>query len=359
MTFAFAAAGTGGHIYPALAVAEALVSRGVDRSDIVFFGGDRLEATVVPEAGFELIALELRGLERRVTTRNLGIPALVLRAAKTVEKTLAARETRAVLGMGGYVTVPAIWGARRAGATPMIHEQNAVPGLANRLVARFSRRVFAAFGPATARLRRAEVVGNPLRPAFATFDRDALRQGARERYGLGACDPVVGILGGSQGAKALNELAPVLRSALPEGAGLLHLSGRPHLEHVQHAAAGSHGWAVNAFEPAMEQFYAACDVIICRAGALTMSEVASTCTPAVVVPYPGGTGGHQKANAASLEEAGGVVVIPEERLTDVVAQISSLLADPRRLGAMADSLRPLAHPDAAATIAHAMLAEVS
>ncbi|MBT8213380.1 MAG: glycosyltransferase, partial [Acidimicrobiia bacterium] len=297
MTFAFAAAGTGGHIFPALAVAEALVAQGVSRDDIVFFGGDRLEARVVPEAGYELIKLPLRGLERRITTSNLAIPGMVRKAASVVATELAQRQATALLAFGGYVTVPTVWGARRAKVTAMLHEQNAVPGLANRLMARFSKEVFVAFDEAAGTLKGATVVGNPLRPAFDHFDRDSLRSDGRKRYGIDGSAFVVGILGGSQGAAVLNATATSLAGSLGEGAALLHLTGRAKADEVSAIAADNDRWVVIGFEPDMEHFYAACDLVVSRAGALTMSEVAATTSPAIVVPYAAGTAGHQAANA--------------------------------------------------------------
>ncbi|MBT8196927.1 MAG: UDP-N-acetylglucosamine--N-acetylmuramyl-(pentapeptide) pyrophosphoryl-undecaprenol N-acetylglucosamine transferase [Acidimicrobiia bacterium] len=353
MIFGLAAAGTGGHVFPALAVAGALVDRGIDRNDIVFFGGDRIEARVVPEAGYELVQLPLRGLERRITTRNLAIPGMVRSAAAAVRHRLEADGAVSLLAFGGYVTVPAVWGARRAGVPAMLHEQNAVPGLANRLMSRFAQTVYVAFDAALDTLDGATVIGNPLRPEFDRYDRNTLRPDARKRYGLEDGSFVVGILGGSQGAAVLNRAADSLVGG--SKATLLHLTGRANIEDVQARAAASDRWVVVAFEPAMENFYAACDLIVSRAGALTMSEVAATSTPAVVVPFAAGTGGHQAANAAALASAGGVVVIPEDRIGELTGVVTGLVEDPDRLESMRTALQPLARHDAAGVLADAMI----
>ena len=158
MTYAFAAAGTGGHILPALAVARVLVESGVSASEIVFFGGDRLETRIVPEAGFELVQLEVRGLSRSLTTDNLKLPAIVRRATADVTSALEERTPGVLTVFGGYVSVPAARGAHRAGMPYVIHEQNAVPGLANRYVARRATRTLAAFAPALRRLKKFSVI---------------------------------------------------------------------------------------------------------------------------------------------------------------------------------------------------------
>jgi UDP-N-acetylglucosamine--N-acetylmuramyl-(pentapeptide) pyrophosphoryl-undecaprenol N-acetylglucosamine transferase len=360
MTFAIGAAGTGGHVYPALAVADALVARGVATSDIVFFGGDRMEAVAVPAAGYDFVALEIRGLRRSLSRENLTLPAMVRRAARRAEHEMELRKTRVTTVFGGYVSVPVAWAARRLHTPVFLHEQNAVPGLANRLVARATRAAFVAFPAATKRLPRARVTGNPLRPAFATFDREALREPARRRYDLPPGVPVIGVLGGSQGARVLNEAA--MRFAADADAGsvaLVHLTGRAHLESVAPVAARSHHvWRTVAFEDEMEYFYAAADVVLSRAGALTISELAATGTPAIVVPYAAGTAGHQAANAAELGAAGGVILIPEEEIDRVPAEIQQLLLDGSRRLAMGRAAARLGHPGAAAEIAGALVEAV-
>jgi UDP-N-acetylglucosamine--N-acetylmuramyl-(pentapeptide) pyrophosphoryl-undecaprenol N-acetylglucosamine transferase len=357
VTFAFGAAGTGGHVYPALAVANALVGRGVASSDIVFFGGDRMEARTVPAAGYEFVELEIRGLQRSLTTANLRLPSLVRRAARRVEHEMQLRKTRVATVFGGYVSVPVAWGARRADAALFLQEQNAVPGLANRLVARRARAAFVAFPEAAKRLPRARLTGNPLRAAFADFDREGRRDEARQRYGLPEGVPVIGVLGGSLGAKVLNEAA--MRFAADADAGtvaIVHLTGRAHLDAVAPVADRSpHVWRTLAFEDAMEYFYAVSDVVLSRAGALTISELAATGTPAIVVPYAAGTAGHQAANAAQLNAAGGLILIPEDEIDRVPTQLQQLLLDHARRVAMGRAAADLGHPGAASEIAATLL----
>ncbi|MBT8216566.1 MAG: undecaprenyldiphospho-muramoylpentapeptide beta-N-acetylglucosaminyltransferase [Acidimicrobiia bacterium] len=348
MTIAIAAAGTGGHVFPALAVAEALHVLGVARSDVVFFGGDRLEARVVPAAGYELIQLRMAGLARSFSLRNARVVGQLLAAARAVRRQIRDRHVTAVLAMGGYITGPAAIAARRAGVPLLIHEQNAVPGRANRWAARWADSVFVAFPAAQAALTRAEVVGNPLRADLVT--RVPSRVEALDRYGLSPDRPVIGILGGSQGAAVLNVAAAALAGG---GSQLLHLAGPDqHTEWTARAAGESH-WHVVPFEDQMGYFYAAADVAIARAGALTVSELAVTGTPSILVPYPG-AGGHQRANAAFLVDAGGAVLLDQEQLDRLPAVVEAALV-PEELARRRAAARAVGKPDAAGRVAAAVL----
>jgi UDP-N-acetylglucosamine--N-acetylmuramyl-(pentapeptide) pyrophosphoryl-undecaprenol N-acetylglucosamine transferase len=353
MTFAFAAAGTGGHVYPALAVARALIDEGVEPDDVIFFGGERLEATAVPGAGFELVPIEIRGLSRSLSARNFTLPAVVARATNVVRDTLVRRGTDVLTSFGGYVGVPGGVGARRARVPLVVHEQNAVAGLANKVVSRWADRVFVAFDRAN--LPRAELVGNPLRREFELFDRAALRSDARSRYGLSGERPVLGVLGGSLGARSLNEAAIAFAGRSAGSHDIVHLTGPAHFVAVAAEVDAIPGWHGVSFEESMELFYAAVDVVLSRSGALTISELAATGTPAVVVPYAAGTAGHQAANAAQLAEAGGCVIVDEAELDTLPALLADILDDPDRMRRMSVASASVGHPDAADVIATALL----
>lgn len=356
MTFAFAAAGTGGHVYPALAVADELVSSGVDRDDIVFVGGDRMEATAIPNAGYEFVGVQIRGLRRSFSLENLKLPSIVWKATQRLAGEFAGRSTRVVTAFGGYVSVPAAWAARRMSAKLFVQEQNAVPGLANKLISRGARTSFVAFPAAVDRLRHTRLVGNPLRSGLATFDREELRAPGRARYGLDEQRPVLGVLGGSLGARVLNDVTTRIADAHdPQEIGIVHLTGRAHHDEVAMLAESSPvPWVTLPFEDRMELFYATVDVVLSRAGALTISELAATGTPAVVVPFAAGTAGHQRANAAHLEQSGGVVVVPESELDRVSVELQQLLADEPRRTAIARAAMAEGRPDAARQIAAAL-----
>lgn len=354
MTFAIAAAGTGGHVYPGLAVGEALVEAGVEPSRILFVGGDRLEAEVYPQAGFPFLSVELRGLARRLTLANLGIPAVVARAVGTIRRELEKRQVRAALGMGGYVTVPFGLAARRAGIPLAVSEQNAEAGLANRVMSRVAEHTFASF-PQTGGLAHAEWVGNPVRRSLASFDRDALRGEAIQRWGLDEQVPVLGVFGGSLGAKAVNEaVADSIEAWDGPPIQVLHLAGRGYEDMSDRARVSPVRWVVLDFCHEMDLFFAACDMVVARAGG-SVAELTATATPAILVPGGFGSGGHQQANAATLEEAGCAVVVEESELARLREVVERLAGDEERRSEMSHAAAHLARPAAAQTIARSLM----
>lgn len=348
MSFAVAAVGTGGHVYPGLAVGEALVAAGVGRDDVLYVGGDRLEATVYPDAGFPFVRVPLRGLKRSLSLSNLQIPFTLLKATFDMWREFRRRRVRVVLGLGGYVTVPATVAARLAGAVVMVSEQNAHAGLGNRVAGRLAARRFGAF-PTTDGLD-AEWVGNPVRRSIADFDRAVLRPQALARYGLSPELPVVGVFGGSLGAGVLNGIAPDLAS-LP-GTSLVHLCGTVHADTF--AGRETATWRIVPYEERMDLFFAACDLVVARAGG-AVAELTATATPSVLVPGGFGSAGHQAANAAQLADAGAAVVVPEPEVARVPDVVHQVLSDPARLAAMREAATGLARPDAADVIAAAMI----
>lgn len=354
MTFMIAAAGTGGHVFPGLAVGEALVDRGVSRADILYVGGDRLEATVYPEEGFPFLPVEIRGLQRSLTPRNLGLPVVVKRARDHIAAAITERRVGAVLGMGGYVTIPAGMAARLRRVPFFNSEQNASAGLANRVAARWAAETFTAF-PHTEGLPRATWVGNPVRRPFWDFERAALRPLATERYGLVADRPVVGVFGGSLGSGPVNEtVARVVTGWSGPPIQVLHLMG----ERFLHAVSGSEPptgvtWIRLGFEDEMAMFYSACDVVVARSGG-AVAELTATGTPAILIPGRFGSGGHQHRNARFLTDAGAAVSLDEGEL----GRLASVLAEtlmPERLASMSAAARRIAKPKAAHEVADAMI----
>jgi UDP-N-acetylglucosamine--N-acetylmuramyl-(pentapeptide) pyrophosphoryl-undecaprenol N-acetylglucosamine transferase len=329
----------------------------VVREEIIFVGGNRLAATAVPAAGYDYLEVDIRGLKRSLSPDNLALPSVVWRASKRMQEEFKRRSVKAAIAFGGYISVPAAWAARRVGARLFIHEQNAVPGLANRLISRRARASFIAFPEAAEKLSRPRLVGNPLRPELADYDRSAIRTAALDRYGLSGSCPVLGVLGGSLGARVLNEVTERVADAHdPHEISILHLSGHAHYESVSNTAACSaQEWKVLAFEDHMEYFYSASDVVLSRAGALTISELTATGTPAVVVPYAAGSAGHQKANAAHLAVAGGAELIDEEDVDRVPVLLQQLIADRDKRQLMASIAAEMGMPDAAQTVAQALI----
>lgn len=351
MTIAIAAAGTGGHVFPALAVAERLGD-----TDVVFFGGDRFEATAVPAAGHDFVEVEVAGLQRSLTVANLRLPFVVRRATAAIADEMRRRDVRVLLATGGYVAVPAAMAARRLGIPYYLSEQNAHAGLANRLMGRWAEATFTAF-PDTEGARRARHVGNPVRAAITDTDLVARRPEARRRYGIDQDLPVIGVVGGSLGSRPINDaVVAAMRGWDGPPVAVLQLAGARFADEAE-AELGDIGipWRVIGFEDRMEDFFAAVDVVVSRASGM-VAELTATGTPAVLVPGAYGSKGHQVASAGALAEAGAAIVVDEAELASGLGPVlRSLAGDPERRRRMRDAARAIGRPDAAATIAEELL----
>lgn len=355
MTYLIAAAGTGGHVFPGLSVGEALIDLGVSRSDVIYVGGDRLESEVYPREGFEFLQVELAGLQRSLNPRNARIPLVVLRARNRIAEMIEERGVGVVLGLGGYVTVPAALAARRQRVPFFNAEQNAEAGLANRVTARWAEETFVSF-PGTGGLPRGTWVGNPVRQPFWSFDRSRLRPAALVRYGLDPELPVVGVFGGSLGALSINEAVErMLESWSGPRVQVLHLTGESHLPALQaRSAAPDVTWRRLGFEEDMEGFYAVCDLVIARAGG-AVAELTATATPSILVPGQFGSGGHQEGNARFLARSGAALVVDQDRLGELRDVVARLIETPEERAVMAEAADDISKPDAARTIARAMI----
>lgn len=349
------AGGTGGHVFPALAVAEVLAERAVP---VVWMGtAAGLESRVVPAAGLRLEALEVHGLRGKGRLGWLLAPLMLARALWQALGVLRRHRPRTVLGMGGYVAGPgavAAWLLRRP---LVIHEQNAIPGLTNRCLARLARAVLTGFDRPFPGVPRARFVGNPVRRAIAELPPPQVR--ARGRQG-----PLrLLVVGGSLGARTLNRVVPEALGRLAEAARpeVRHQAGERTLE-VARAAYREQGVAaqVHPFIEDMAEAYGWADLVICRAGALTVSELAAAGLPAVFVPFPHAVDDHQSANAAFLVAAGAAEMIREPALDAgaLADLLERLLADRAALLGMAARGRALGRPQAAAEVAETCL-EVS
>ncbi len=356
MTFAIAAAGTGGHVFPGLAVGRSLMSEGVGRDQILFVGGARLESEVYPTEGFPFLSVELRGLKRSLSVGNLGIPRVVGRAVSRIGAELSDRGVGAVLGMGGYVTVPAGLAAKRRRIPLMVSEQNAEAGLANRMMGRLATRMFGSF-PTTHGLRGAEWVGNPIRPEIT--DGAVTRKDAADHFGLDPNLTTIGVIGGSLGAKALNEAVTTMVAQWDGPAvQIVHLCGPAAEDEMRGQAARSGmSWRVVGFEPRMEMFYPLVDLVVARAGGM-VAELTATATPSILVPGRFGSGDHQARNALVLERHGAAVVMEEDHLERLGGTVVAILTGEGRLDEMRGACTSLSRPDAATTIARAMIGAV-
>lgn len=343
------AGGTGGHVFPGLAVARALGERGVD---VVWLGSAHgLENEWVPAAGLPLERLAVSGLRGRGLRGWLAAPVRLVRAVRQAGRILKRHAPRSVLSLGGFAAGPGGLAARLGGVPLVVHEQNAVAGLTNRVLARLARRVLAGFPGA---LPRAEVVGNPVRPDIAGLPAPRARFAGREG------PPRLLVLGGSQGARRLNEVVPAALARLPGEArpAVRHQCGARHLEAARAAYRETGIDAeVVPFIDDMASAYGWADLVISRAGALTLAELAAAGLGAVLVPFPHAVDDHQAVNARGFVEAGAAEMLRESALdpASLAERLAPLLADRARLGAMAEAARGLAHADAAERLADACM----
>jgi UDP-N-acetylglucosamine--N-acetylmuramyl-(pentapeptide) pyrophosphoryl-undecaprenol N-acetylglucosamine transferase len=327
-------------------VAEALSRRGVS---VTFAGSpDRVEAELVPKAGYEFDAFPVSGFPRRAGAALLRALALAGRAPVSCLRILRRRRPHVVLGGGGYVAGPMVLAAALLRIPAAVTEADAHLGLANRLAAPFAKKVFLAFPIAGVEDRgKYRVVGRPIPLRSRAVERGE----ARARFRLPDEKPVVLVFGGSQGARRLNEAA--IQAFALQGPAVLHLCGHAHYAELRGRVTRD-DYVLVAFTDEFGAAVAAADLVVARAGG-SVWEVAAAGKPAVLVPYPFATADHQTKNARFFERAGGAVVVPEEEL-DLRRTVEDLLADRPRLEGMAAAMRRLARPEAADVIAEEVIA---
>jgi UDP-N-acetylglucosamine--N-acetylmuramyl-(pentapeptide) pyrophosphoryl-undecaprenol N-acetylglucosamine transferase len=348
-----AAGGTAGHVVPAVAVADALHASG---AAVSFLGTrDRVEATLVPDAGYELDFLAVRGLDRRNPLKALAAVGRAAAAVPAARRILRRRAADVVMGGGGYVAGPAGVAARSARIPLVLTEADSHLGLANRLLARSARRVCLAFPISGLEGERFVVTGRPVPEAVLDADRAA----ARRRFGVPGDARCLLVFGGSLGARSINEAAlDAFVGADGRAFWVLHIAGARDYPEARDRveAVGEPRYTLLEYEPSLGDALAASDLVLARAGG-SLFEIAAAGRPAILVPYPHATGGHQSANAAWMAEAGAAVIIDDSELTAarVRGQATALLEDGGRLAAMAAASASLARPDAARRIADEIL----
>lgn len=354
-----AAGGTAGHVFPGLAVARSLRDR--FEANVRFIGrSDGQEATLVPEAGFHLITVEARPFVRRISVAALRAPLTALRAAGKARGVVGGADV--VLGMGGYVSVPVSLAAGRERVPLVIHEQNAVLGLANRVAARWAVAVALAFEEASSGVPRrtpAVVTGNPVRESVLRVppERDALTKEAMKELGLEPDRRTVAVFGGSQGALHLNRAAVGAAKILDGRSDLqiLLITGPNHHERFRREIRPGSAllFRMEPYVERMELVYASADLAVSRAGASTVAELAVCGVPALLVPYPYATGRHQEANARALQRAGGASVLLDDQLgpESLADRIIELVDHRERLALMTEASTAFGKPDAADALA--------
>ncbi|MBP7201730.1 MAG: undecaprenyldiphospho-muramoylpentapeptide beta-N-acetylglucosaminyltransferase [Propionivibrio sp.] len=339
------AGGTGGHVFPGLAVADLLKSRGWN---VVWMGNpDGMEAKLVPSRGYEMAWVRFGALRGKGLMRKLSLPFNLLSGCWQAFREIRRVKPDVVLGMGGYITVPGGLMAALTGRPLVVHEQNSIAGLANRMLAKIARRVVCGFPGA---LSKSVWAGNPVRREIADLTPPAERMAAR----LETDEPLrLLVLGGSLGAAALNEMVPKGVALLPENERpvIVHQAGAKHLAQLEknYEDAGVRANCV-AFVDDMAGAYEWADLVICRAGALTVAELAAAGIASILVPFPFAVDDHQTSNARFLASAGGAVLLPQNEMTP---EAVSLLRNYSRgqLLQMAEKARALAKPEAATEVA--------
>jgi UDP-N-acetylglucosamine--N-acetylmuramyl-(pentapeptide) pyrophosphoryl-undecaprenol N-acetylglucosamine transferase len=361
-TVLIAGGGTAGHVFPALAVGRVLADEGVRP---IFVGTEgRLEGRLVPEAGFELRHIDMVPVPRRPSPTLLRLPFALRRAIRRCAAMVDELDAAAAVTFGGYVSFPLAWAASRLGLPLVIHEQNSVPGLANRVAARWADRVAVSF-PGSADAfpypERVSVTGNPVRPEIRDLDQESHRLSALEAFRLDPERRTLLVFGGSQGAARINRAVvdsyKLWRS--PSETQIIHAAGRAHYQQAaaawEQARSGGPGPLVRCvdFIDSMEDAYAVADVVVCRAGATSIAELTVLGKPAVLVPYPHATADHQRHNALALRQAGAASLVLDEALDrhTLVDATEPLLEDEEKRAQMSASARAFGRPDAAENVA--------
>jgi UDP-N-acetylglucosamine--N-acetylmuramyl-(pentapeptide) pyrophosphoryl-undecaprenol N-acetylglucosamine transferase len=354
-----AGGGTAGHVYPGLALAAALQARG----HIVEFAGTEYgpEASLVPAAGYPLQTVPAAPLPRKVSLAAARAPFVALGAVRRCRKLV--RGAAVVVGMGGYVSVPVVLAAKWAGIPIVLHEQNAVPGLANRLLSRMATAVAVTVpgsGRAFPRRTRLAVTGNPVRQEIlrVAAEREVLAKEGVEELGLDVDRRTVLVFGGSQGALHIDRAAIGACYLLRARSDLqvVLITGEAHLEGVRRAMPDERsGLIVRLFGylARMDLAYACAELVVSRAGATTVAELTACALPAVLIPYPYATGRHQEANARALQRAGAAGMMPDDQLSaeSLAERITNMIDDGERLRATAERSRAFGRPDAAERLA--------
>lgn len=333
--FLFAAGGTGGHLFPALAIADE-IRRRFPEAEILFVGTrGKIEERIVPRQGYRFTTIWISGFHRRFTMDNLLFPLKVI--VSFIQSFFLIRKFApdVVIGTGGYVCGPVGFAASILGIPLVLHESNSYPGVTTRLLATRASVVLLAFEDARRWLRgarRIEHVGTPVRVSLT----EASREDAARYFGLDPGKRTILVFGGSLGAASLNDAALTLvRSGMTPEVQLIWQTGSAHYLRIKEIVGTPQGVWMGAFIERMDLAYAAADLVVCRAGATTIAELIAVGKPAVLVPYPGAAADHQTHNAMAMVNAGAAVLLPDARVReDLQPLLSSLLQQPDRLAAM-------------------------
>lgn len=336
--------GTSGHVLPALAIADALVANGHRPGTVHYVGTQRgLETRLLPPTEHPHTFLDVVGLQRSLSRRNLAFVPKLVRAVREAKTLLRALQPQVVVNVGGYGSFPATWAARRLKIPYVVVSYDLRPGLVSKLLAKKAAAVAVAFEGST--LPHAELTGAPVRGAMVELDRAAARVAAREELGLPDDRFVLAVMCGSQGAAAINQAVSgaVVRWLPRHDLAVYHVVGDRFLSDAAPTHDGAAGilYRVIGYEDRMPQLYAAADLLVTRGGAGTIAELATVGAPAIVVPWPGAAENHQVDNARVLSEQGAAVLLEQADLTvdRLVAEVEHFVDNPMELARVADAAR--------------------
>jgi UDP-N-acetylglucosamine--N-acetylmuramyl-(pentapeptide) pyrophosphoryl-undecaprenol N-acetylglucosamine transferase len=336
--------GTSGHVLPALAIADALVAAGHDPGSIHYVGTQRgVETRLAPAAGYAHTLLDVVGLQRSLSRRNLAVLPKLWTATREATALLRELRPKVVVNVGGYGSFPATWAARRLHIPYVVVSYDRRPGVVSKVMARKAAAVVVAFPGSE--LPHAELTGAPVRQEMITLDRDASRAGARDELGLPTDRFVVAVMCGSQGAATVNTVVSEVVERLGDRRDLAihHVVGDRFLAQAAPGRDGADGilYRVIGYEDRMPQLYAAADLMVTRGGAGTIAELATVGVPAIIVPWPGASENHQVDNAKVLSDQGAAMLVEQPDLTvnRLMAEIDAFRSDPGRLAVMAHRAR--------------------
>lgn len=362
-TIAISGGGTGGHIYPAIGIAKELVQL-VPEIEIVFIGGrERLESTIIPQHGFRFLPIPVAGFPRKLTWRWLPVISQVFSGFVRSLWLLRKLKPSVMVGTGGYVCGPVLFAASLLGIPTVIQEQNAYPGLTNRILGRWAKAAYLAFETATAHFPTdiAKVTGNPIRRTIGSVKRE---RAIYEQLGLHPELKTLFVMGGSQGAQAINQIVvDALKNLDPlhQQLQIIHQTGKADYKEVkEHYRSSSLKHLVQPYFDPIEAVYSLADLMVCRAGGMTISEITACGIPALFIPLPTAAGDHQRLNAQAMADRGAGIVLEQAILTgtNLAEHAIQIITDPVKLQQMADASRQLGKPNAGEEIAKSIYALV-
>ncbi len=351
-----AGGGTGGHVYPAIAIADALRNEAPEA--VLAFAGtrDKIEWQAVPKAGYPIHPITIQGFHRANLWRNALFPLKLLAGLGQSWNLIGAFDPDIVIGTGGYVSGPVLYAAHRRGRPVVIQEQNAFPGITNRILSRYASTIFIAFDDASSHFNETKCVlaGNPIRQSLCEAD----RREAAAHFDFSGEARVLLVFGGSLGSAALNSIMEELIEPILSSSDLhvIWQTGSIYYKDLAGRVTDHPRLRLLEYIDRMDLAYSMADLVVARAGAITCSELAATGTPSILIPSPNVAEDHQTKNAESLQRAGAAILVPEREMGDALYDtLLATLSDRERLAGMSEAAARLARPDAAQHIAKSTL----